>query len=165
MHSKKLRLGVVGGGSFAVLDVSLTCAASIIDALDTDKYEIHVSGIDKNGAWRVQDKEHTFLNIDDPKMIQLGQREETVSFVARPHRKEIVSSSTQRPLELDVIFPILHGTYGEDGTLQGLLKLAQIPFVGAGVLGSAVGMDKDVMKRLLCQAGIPTARFLVVHRH
>ena len=165
MHHRKIRLGILCGGRSAEHEVSLTSAASIIAALDRDKYEVHVIGIDKNGAWHVQDRERTFLHATDPKLIQLCQREETVSFVAKPHRKEIVSSSTQRPLELDVIFPVLHGTYGEDGTLQGLLKMAQIPFVGAGVLGSAVGMDKDVMKRLFCQAGIPTARFLVVHSH
>jgi D-alanine-D-alanine ligase len=165
MQHRKIRLGILCGGRSAEHEVSLTSAASIIAALDKNKYEIQVIGIDKNGAWHMQDTECTFLHASDPKLIQLCRREETVSFVASPHRKEIVSSSTQRSLELDVIFPILHGTYGEDGTLQGLLKMAQIPFVGAGVLGSAVGMDKDVMKRLLSQAGIPTPRFLVVHSH
>lgn len=151
MHHRKIRLGILCGGRSAEHEVSLTSAASIIAALDKDKYEIHVIGIDKNGAWHVQDTERAFLNVSDPKRIQLWQREETVSL--------------QQLLELDVIFPVLHGTYGEDGTLQGLLKMAQIPFVGAGVLGSAVGMDKDVMKRLLVQAAIPTARFLVIHSH
>jgi len=165
MHSKKIRIGIVCGGRSAEHEVSLISATSVIAALDKDKYEIHIIGIDKNGGWHVQDIGRTFLHAQDPKLIQLGKQEETLSFVAKPHRKEIVSSSTQEPLELDVIFPLLHGTYGEDGTLQGLLKMAQIPFVGAGVLGSALGMDKDVMKRLLCQADIPTARFLVIHSH
>jgi D-alanine-D-alanine ligase len=96
----------------------------------------------------------------------LQEAKESLALIPKQNRKEIVSFSgnqLQGSLQLDVIFPVLHGTYGEDGTVQGLLKLANIPFVGAGVLGSAVGMDKDVMKRLLRDANIPIANFLTFH--
>jgi D-alanine-D-alanine ligase len=108
------------------------------------------------------------MHAEDPKLIHLSGEKTNLAFFAQDAGREIASFCGDRlhsALQLDVIFPILHGPFGEDGTVQGLLKLAQIPFVGADVLGSAIGMDKDVMKRLLLQAGIPTARFLCAHRH
>jgi D-alanine-D-alanine ligase len=98
----------------------------------------------------------------------LHEAKESIALVPKHNRKELVScsgSQLRESLELDVIFPVLHGTYGEDGTVQGLLKLANIPFVGAGVLSSAIGMDKDVMKRLLRDAKIPVARFITLHQY
>ena len=163
MDVKKIRLGILCGGRSAEHEISLISAANIVAALDPEKYDVHIIGIDKNGAWHVQDTKRYLLHEKDPEHIALLDKEETVALIAKAHRKEIISYATRVPIDLDVIFPVCHGTYGEDGTLQGLLKMAQIPFVGASVLGSAIGMDKDVMKRLLRDAKIPTARFLTLH--
>lgn len=168
MTTKKIRIGILCGGKSAEHEVSLISAKSVIEALDKEKYEIHIIGIDKSGAWHLRDSAHFLSQSDDPKLVHLSGDKTTVALLPRDQRKEIVSYADGRlssALALDVIFPILHGTYGEDGTVQGLLKLAQVPFVGAGVLGSAIGMDKDVMKRLLQQAGIPIAQFMTVHSH
>lgn len=165
MHAKKIQLGILCGGRSAEHEISLISAANIIAALDREKYNVHIIGIDKNGAWHVQDAKRYLMHERDPKQIALLDKKEVVALVAQEHRKEIVSYTTKSPIELDVIFPVCHGTYGEDGTLQGLLKMAQIPFVGASVLGSAIGMDKDVMKRLLREAQIPIARFITLHSH
>ncbi len=166
MENKKIRLGVLFGGKSAEHEVSLISTKNVVEALDPEKYDIFLIGIDKSGEWRLRDGYAYLMNADDPKLIQLNEVAESVALVPRQDRKEIVSYSgnqLQTSLKLDVIFPVLHGPYGEDGTVQGLLKLANIPFVGAGVLGSALGMDKDVMKRLLRDAKISTAHFIVVH--
>ena len=166
MENSKVRLGVLFGGKSAEHEVSLLSAKNIVDALDKEKYDIFLIGIDKTGEWRLREGDVYLNHADNPKNIQLQEAGDSLALVPQNHRKELVSYSNgalQEALKLDVIFPILHGTYGEDGTVQGLLQLANIPFVGAGVLGSAVGMDKDVMKRLLRDAHIPTAPFLTVH--
>jgi D-alanine-D-alanine ligase len=165
MHVKKIRLGILCGGRSAEHEISLISAANIVAALNPEKYDVQIIGIDKNGAWHVQDTARYLKHEKNPQQISLLDKEEMVALVAQEHCKQIVSYATKTPIELDVIFPICHGTYGEDGTLQGLLKMAQIPFVGASVLGSAIGMDKDVMKRLLKEAEIPIARFLIIHAH
>ena len=166
MEKRKLRLGILCGGKSAEHEISLISAKSVIDALDKDKYDIYLIGIDKSGAWHLRDHTHYLMHAHDPKLVHLHGDKQSVALLPRDEGKEIVSYANNQlstNLKLDVIFPILHGTYGEDGTVQGLLKLANIPFVGAGVLGSAVGMDKDVMKRLLRDANIPTARFITLH--
>jgi D-alanine-D-alanine ligase len=166
MKNKKIRLGVLFGGKSAEHEVSLISAKNVIEALDPQKYDVFLIGIDKTGEWRLRDGYAYLMNADNPKLIQLNESKDSLALVPKRDRKELISYSgnqLQESLQLDVIFPVLHGTYGEDGTVQGLLKLANIPFVGAGVLGSAVGMDKDVMKRLLRDAKIPTANFLTLH--
>lgn len=168
MKNKKIRLGVLFGGKSAEHEVSLVSAKNVIEALDKEKYDVFLIGIDKTGEWRLRDGYSYLMHADNPKLIALHEAKESIALVPKNHRKELVSYSgnqLQESLQLDVIFPVLHGTYGEDGTVQGLLKLANIPFVGAGVLGSAIGMDKDVMKRLLRDAKIPTARFLTVNAY
>lgn len=168
MKNKKIRLGVLFGGKSAEHEVSLISAKNIIEGLDREKYDVFLIGIDKTGEWRLRDGYSYLLNKDDPKLIELNASNECVALVPTPSGKELVNCSgnqLQEALQLDVIFPVLHGTYGEDGTVQGLLKLANIPFVGAGVLGSSIGMDKDVMKRLLRDAQIPVAKFLVLHTY
>jgi D-alanine-D-alanine ligase len=168
MKNKKIRLGVLFGGKSAEHEVSLISAKNVIEALDSQKYDVFLIGIDKTGEWRLRDGYAYLMNADHPKLVQLNEARENLALVPKQNRKEIVSYSgnqLQESLQLDVIFPVLHGPYGEDGTVQGLLKLANIPFVGAGVLGSAVGMDKDVMKRLLRDAKIPTANFITLHKH
>lgn len=162
---KKIRVGVLFGGQSPEHEVSLTSAKNVIDAMDKDKYDIVLIGIDKNGEWHVRDAYNYLMHADDAKRIHLNGEKQSVALVPKEQGNQLVSLSdngTDQPL--DVIFPVLHGAYGEDGTVQGLLKLAGIPFVGASVLGSAIGMDKDVMKRLLRDAQIPTAKFLCLNR-
>jgi D-alanine-D-alanine ligase len=166
MGAKKIRLGILFGGKSAEHEISLLSAKNIVAHLDLDKYEIILIGIDKKGQWHLRDRANFLLHSDSASKIQLHDAGHSVALVPQADRKELMSYSgkeLQEALCLDVIFPVLHGTHGEDGTMQGLLKLANIPFVGAGVLGSAVGMDKDVMKRLLRDAKIPVAHFLTVH--
>jgi D-alanine-D-alanine ligase len=161
----KIQIGIIFGGKSAEHEISLLSAKNIIAALDRKKYEITLIGIDKQGHWHLCDHAQYLLNAHDPKKVALHGMQHEVSLVARHATPHLVSLAGQNSgKRLDVIFPVLHGTYGEDGTVQGLLKLMGIPFVGAGVLGSAVGMDKDVMKRLMRDAGIPIAKFLTVER-
>ncbi len=165
--SQKIRVGILFGGRSAEHEISLLSAKSVIEAMDKERYEVVLIGINKSGEWFLhEDLNRCLLNADNANLIKLQTAKENVTLVAREAGNPLVSLSGQsleRPL--DVIFPVLHGTYGEDGTIQGLLKLANLPFVGAGVLASAIGMDKDVMKRLLRDAGIPVARFLTVTSH
>lgn len=147
---KKLHIAILCGGQSAEHEVSLLSARNVISAINPDKYEITLIGIDKQGQWHLGSAQELLLH---PEITQItGPR------------------ITDRPLtlpalpDIDVAFPILHGPYGEDGTIQGLLKLARVPFVGSDVLGSAINMDKDVMKRLLRAAKLPVAKFLVFQR-
>ncbi|HEY9868829.1 MAG TPA: D-alanine--D-alanine ligase [Candidatus Obscuribacterales bacterium] len=167
--ARKIRVAVLFGGRSAEHEVSLQSARSILEAIDKNKYDVVPIAIDKAGRWYLNDASRLLLHADDPKSIKLnnGSRD-SVALVPAPSGKQeqLISLTKHEPVEpIDVVFPVLHGTYGEDGTVQGLLKLANIPFVGPSVLGSAVGMDKDVTKRLLREAGIPVARFLVFERH
>ena len=161
----RIRVGIVFGGKSAEHEVSLQSAKSIIDAIDKDKYEVIPIGIDHSGKWFLNNKTNYLLNENDPKKISLFPTDENLGFIPGEVSNQLMNLSNQKRIgEIDVIFPVLHGPYGEDGTIQGLLKLANIPFVGAGVLGSSIGMDKDVMKRLLRDAGIKIADFLSFDR-
>ncbi|MDR0497941.1 MAG: D-alanine--D-alanine ligase [Treponema sp.] len=159
---KKLRVGILFGGKSAEHEVSLQSAKNVYDAIDRDKYEPMLIGIDKSGRWLLNDESRFLLDADDPRRIRLGPSSDAVALV--PQCKGVLAnlSSAKTSGAIDVVFPILHGPFGEDGTVQGLLKLADIPFVGAGVLASAAGMDKDVMKRLLRDAGFPIGKFRVL---
>jgi D-alanine-D-alanine ligase len=161
---KKIRVGIICGGQSAEHEVSLQSAKNIIEAIDREKYEVAVIGIDKAGRWSPFDETGFLLQADDPKRISL--KDSTEHLRLQPGKGDdglFQINGTESMSEIDVFFPVLHGPMGEDGTVQGLLKLANKPFVGAGVLGSAVGMDKDVMKRLLRDAEIPIGDFLVFH--
>jgi D-alanine-D-alanine ligase len=141
-----------------------------VAALDDEKYEVVLIGIDKTGQWHVADRAVWLLHAEDPKLIKLNtDNTEQLALIPGDRRERFLRVQSNQPLaEVDVVFPVLHGPLGEDGTVQGLLKLANVPCVGAGVLGSAVGMDKDVMKRLLRDAGIPIPRFrscTIAERH
>jgi D-alanine-D-alanine ligase len=162
---KKINVGILFGGKSAEHEVSLQSAKNIFDALDRKKYNPVLIGIDKTGKWILNDKSKFLLNADDPKRIHLNPSSDAV--VLAPESGGAVSNLTDggNSPAIDVIFPILHGPFGEDGTVQGLLKLADIPFVGSGVLGSAVGMDKDVMKRLLRDGGVPIGGFITLRSH
>jgi len=158
-EKKRLRVGVLFGGRSGEHEVSLISAASVIQALDPEKYEAIPIGITKDGRWLAGTAAHKML----PDILRFGER---VMLSADPNVAALVPVSDSRPdaLRVDVVFPVLHGTYGEDGTVQGLLDLAGLPFVGSGVLGSAVGMDKDMQKRLFLQAKLPVGDFLAVTR-
>jgi len=149
---------VLFGGRSGEHEVSLASAASVIRGLDPDKYEPVPIGITKDGHWLVGEGAAKLL----PDILKSGRR---VMLTADPTEAAIVpldrGAGAQR---FDVIFPVMHGTFGEDGTIQGMLELADIPFVGAGVLGSAIGMDKDVSKRLCECAGIPVVPWVTVFR-
>lgn len=160
----KIRVGVIFGGKSAEHEVSLQSAKNVIEAIDKERYEVVRIGLDREGRWYLNEDSHFLLNNADPKLIQLNKSSQEVALIPGERSKQLINISKNQPLkQLDVVFPILHGPFGEDGTVQGLLKLANIPFVGAGVLGSAVGMDKDVMKRLLRDADIPLAKFLTFY--
>jgi D-alanine-D-alanine ligase len=157
--NKRLRVGVLFGGRSGEHEVSLASAASVIRGLDPAKYEPVPIAITKEGHWRIGVGAQKML----PEVLRGG---DPVMMTADP------TDASLMPLKgggagqhLDVIFPVMHGTFGEDGTIQGLLDLAGLPFVGAGVLGSAIGMDKDVAKRLLQVAKIPVVPWITVHRH
>jgi len=156
---KKLKVGILFGGKSAEHEVSLQSARNVYEAMDRDKYEPILIGIDKSGRWLLNDQSRFLLNADDPKQIRLNPSSDSVALI--PQSRGVISnlSALKSDKVIDVVFPILHGPYGEDGTVQGLLKLADIPFVGAGVLASAAGMDKDVMKRLFRDAKLPIGKF------
>jgi D-alanine-D-alanine ligase len=159
-EKKRLRVGILFGGRSGEHEVSLASAASVIRALDPEKYEAVPVGIDKDGRWLVSSKSHKILQD----VLKSGNR---VLLPADPSAATLVplgAGAGQPSVPVDVVFPVLHGTFGEDGTVQGLLELANMPYVGAGVLASAVGMDKDVQKRLFEQAGLPVVPFIVFRR-
>ena len=155
---KRLRIGVLFGGRSGEHEVSLASAASVIRGLDPDKYEIVPIGVTKEGHWLIGGGAQKML----PEILRTGQR---VTMSADPTDAALVrldgSGGGQR---IDVVFPVMHGTFGEDGTIQGLLDLAGLPFVGAGVLGSAIAMDKDVAKKLLQAAKIPVVPWVSIRR-
>ncbi len=157
-HSRKLRVGVLFGGRSGEHEVSLASAASIIRGLDPQKYEAVPIGITKEGHWLIGAGAQKML----PEVLRTGQR---VLMSADPTESALMPlDGSPQGQKLDVVFPVIHGTFGEDGTMQGLLELAGLPFVGAGVLGSAIGMDKDVAKKLMQVAKIPVVPWIAVQR-
>lgn len=178
----KLRVGILFGGRSGEHEVSLLSAASVLKAINKDKYEVVPIGITKEGRWltdahaerllRGETESGRHLRAGDPQATPgaavLAKGEAViVPPVPQSHGLipfESAASSGQKSIDVDVIFPVLHGTFGEDGTIQGLFELADIPYVGAGVLGSAAGMDKDVMKQLFAGAGLAIVKHVTVLR-
>lgn len=161
--SEKIRVGVIFGGKSAEHEVSLQSARNVISALNPDRFEVVLIGIDKSGKWHQYQPGRYLQHADDPAQISLPASETSLALVPGQESHGLMNLPECKGLPpVDVVFPVLHGTYGEDGTIQGLLKMANIPFVGAGVLGSSVGMDKDVTKRLLRDAGLPIGKFVTV---
>jgi D-alanine-D-alanine ligase len=179
---KRLRVGVLYGGRSGEHEVSLASAAAVFANLDRSRYEPVAIRIEKDGKWALADRPPTALSAAE--VIEQSRLEAArpsregreVHFMARPTSETILSIDRRTAhaaegqavvtgLSLDVIFPVLHGPYGEDGTIQGLLELANVPYVGAGVLASAVGMDKGVMKVLFVAAGLPVCPYRVILRH
>jgi len=188
----KLRVGILFGGRSGEHEVSLLSAASVFNAIDKNKYEVVPIGITKDGHWvtaadaerllrgEFAHHEERHLRAGDPETTPaaavLAQGESVVvppepqqggsltAFQTDAASHSLVRRAADRAINVDIIFPVLHGTFGEDGTIQGLLELAAMPYVGAGVLGSAAGMDKDVMKALFRAAGLPIVKHVTVLR-
>lgn len=159
---KKICVAILYGGQSAEHEVSIVSAQNIYAALDKKKYVVSLIGITKEGKWYLQDD---IFALENSGRIQRASRATNIALILSGQGPVIHSDTAVNCREFDVVFPVLHGPFGEDGTVQGFLKLAGIPFVGSGVLGSAVGMDKDVMKRLLREAHIPVARSLTGESH
>jgi D-alanine-D-alanine ligase len=180
---KRLRVGVLYGGRSGEHEISLASAAAVFANLDKTRYEPIAIRIDKDGRWALADRPPTAMaagevieqaRLEAARPVRGGRE---VHLVARPSEETILSIERSRArggaigdamvtgLNLDVIFPVLHGPYGEDGTIQGLLELANVPYVGAGVLASAVGMDKAMMKVVFAANALPICPYRVVLRH
>lgn len=174
----RIRVGVIFGGRSGEHEISLRSALTIMGAMDPVKYEIVPIGIARDGRWYFRADAMRFLTDATERRAELDAAGVPVSLLPHPaggglvrysaeaHGREAVVSDSGPELSapIDVIFPVLHGTYGEDGTVQGLLELAGIPYVGAGVLGSVLGMDKEAQKRVLRDCGIPVVRFVALER-
>jgi D-alanine-D-alanine ligase len=161
----KLRVGVIFGGRSGEHEVSIASAASIFAHLDPERYEAVPIRIEKDGRWLLGAAAPTARSaaavISGHSAPELDSGSQGVS-LSPGGAREIEPTAAVHSTRVDVVFPVLHGPYGEDGTVQGLLELAGVPYVGAGVLGSAVGMDKAVMKKLFAAEGLPIAPYLVV---
>ena len=181
---KKLRIGILFGGRSGEHEVSLLSAASVLEAIDHARYDVQLIGITKDGRWLTAGDAADLL--PSPKReahsLRAGDPDATASAALLEHGHDVVLSpvplrtdvsgnslatlraNAEESLGVDVIFPVLHGTFGEDGTVQGLLELADLAYVGSGVLGSAAGMDKDVMKRLFAAAKLPIPKHVTFLR-
>lgn len=149
--TKKIRVAVLCGGRSGEHEVSLVSGTSVAKALPSEKYEVTLIGIDHHGRWKALDTVSVLsgkIKLEELNLSELSPLLEPKAYSS----ESFIETKSGGPF--DVVFPVLHGTYGEDGTVQGLLELADIPYVGSGVLGSSVGMDKDVSRRLLAHAGI-----------
>ena len=161
----KQRVGIVFGGKSAEHEVSLQSAKNIVDAIDKSRFDVVLLGIDKQGQWHVNDASQYLLHADDPAHIALNPSDISVATVPGVVQGQLIDAGNAQALaQIDVVFPIVHGTLGEDGSLQGMLRMANLPFVGSDVLGSAACMDKDVTKRLLRDAGLNIAPFVTLTR-
>lgn len=161
-----IKVGILYGGRSGEHDVSRCSAASVVKFIDKSKFDITAIGIDHNGRWYVQDKPEIIEDKDFGSVLDLQREGEWfVNHYERDGKLYLFNSSTGTEVSVDVIFPVVHGTFCEDGTLQGLLELAMVPYVGADVIGSSIGMDKDVTKRLLKEAGIPVVEYIKIARH
>src|SRR5579864_6671645 len=175
MAEQKLRVGVLFRGRSGEHEISLRSALTVMSAMDPARYEIVPIGIGPDGRWYLERDALKLLAEKTPQLGALSAGGTQVTLLPHPEGQALVATPANgargegtRAQDaipgVDVVFPVLHGTYGEDGTVQGLLELAGLPFVGAGVLGSAVGMDKDVQKRLFREAGLPVAEFEAIPR-
>jgi D-alanine-D-alanine ligase len=173
---KKLRVGILFGGRSGEHEVSLLSAASILSAIDRSKFDVVPIGITREGRWLAAADAHSLLEGTHPasaRHLRAGDPEATpgarllhegIPTLLAPEPRSSAALVQSQEKSLDVVFPVLHGTFGEDGTIQGLLELAGIAYVGSGVLGSSAGMDKDAMKRLFAQARLPIVKHVTLLR-
>lgn len=167
-ETNKIRVAVLYGGRSGEHEVSLISATNVIQNLDKSRFEIVPIGIDKQGAWYLGDD--SCKKLENNGSLQLRQDSEKMLFapnlignyLTSKSNGELATSAKQVDRLFDVVFPVIHGTLCEDGTVQGMLELADVPYVGCGVLASAVGMDKDVSKRLVAAAGVDVAPYVVI---
>ncbi len=159
--SIKIRVGVIYGGKSGEHEVSLQTAISVINALDRNQYEIVPMYITKQGEWRTGKAIEAPVETKEQLLFAQSEAKESSALMPLFQRRELYRNevSHDSPSSVDVILPLLHGTYGEDGTVQGLLEMAGVPYVGAGVLASAVSMDKIMMKKIFSEAGFPQCLF------
>ncbi len=167
---KKIRVGIVFGGRSGEHEVSLASAASVMAKLDGEKYEAVPIGITKEGSWLLGTEPKQLIAAHEDVYEGAGlESSKAVTLTGDPRLRRLIPVQSGEKLgsegAVDVIFPVLHGTYGEDGALQGLLEMANVPYVGCGVLGSALGMDKEKMKMLFSSVGLPSADYLVYRRN
>jgi D-alanine-D-alanine ligase len=181
----KLKVGILFGGRSGEHEISLLSAASVLKAINKQKYDVVPIGITKDGRWLTDSHAERLLagektSAESGSNLRAGDSQATPGAVVLARGEAVIvppvpqarglmpfesaASSGQKGIDVDVIFPVLHGTFGEDGTIQGLFELADIPYVGAGVLGSAAGMDKDVMKQLFASAGLTIVKHVTVLR-
>jgi D-alanine-D-alanine ligase len=164
--AKKLRVGLIFGGRSSEHEVSIRSASSVIEAIDRKKYDVLPVAITREGKWLPPADASKLLTPGAQSLLSdtISANRDDVAILGDPSHLGLISfNSNGRPLtseSLDVVFPVLHGPFGEDGTLQGLLEMANIPYVGCGVLASASGMDKVAMKLLFLQAGLPMCEYL-----
>jgi len=157
----KKRIGIIFGGKSAEHEVSLQSAKNIIEAIDNENYVPLLIAIDKKGIWHLSDSQQYLIDSSNPELIALNPNDDKLSITPGIRQNQISVSGQNLSIDqIDVAFPVLHGPYGEDGSVQGLLKLANIPFVGSTILGSSLALDKEVMKRVLRDAGIPIPVFM-----
>jgi D-alanine-D-alanine ligase len=162
----KKTVAILFGGKSAEHEVSLMSAKNVIEAIDRDVYDVALIGVDKQGAWHLLDEAHYLDDADDAKKIRLHLTGEAIAVIPGQDSAQIINSKTNEPIkQIDVVFPVIHGTLGEDGSLQGLVRTLNLPFVGVDLLGSAVSMDKDFTKRLLKERGLKVAAGLVFKAH
>src|SRR5438128_259676 len=167
---KKQRIGLIFGGRSGEHEVSLASATSVMANLDKDKYEVVPIGITKEGSWLLGTEPAKLLEAELSVSQNAGDEETTaVTLTGDPHLRRLIPLQGSEQLgdkgALDVILPVLHGTYGEDGALQGLLEMANVPYVGCGVLGAALGMDKEKMKMVFSSIGLPIVHYLFYRRN
>jgi D-alanine-D-alanine ligase len=170
--AKKLRVGILFGGRSGEHEVSLLSAASILNAIDRKKFDVVPIGITKEGRWLASADAQNLLqgnHVAEPRQLRAGDPQATPGAKLLHEGMPTLLAPMPGPQgpagkAIDVVFPVLHGTFGEDGTIQGLFELAGIAYVGSGVLGSAAGMDKDAMKRLFSQAGLPIVKHVTLLR-
>lgn len=166
LYMKKIRVGVVFGGKSAEHEVSLQSAKNIINAIDKKKFDVSLIEVDKNGNWKLCNSTNHIENDTNIHLMLSHKSGENIAILPGESENHMIEfKSIEKLPKIDVIFPIIHGTHGEDGTLQGMLKLANIPFVGSDVLGSAICMDKDISKKLLISAGLEVAPYVSVYQH
>ena len=165
--AKKINVCLVFGGKSGEHEVSLQSAKSIYEMLDKDKYNVYLVGIDKQGHWLLGNASNYLLNANNPKLIALNKATGSlITPVNETESSELILTKTGEKIgKIDVFFPVIHGTYGEDGSLQGMFEMLDAAYVGAGVLGSALGMDKDIAKKLFKSAGINTAKHLSFRKY
>ncbi|MFS4458421.1 D-alanine--D-alanine ligase family protein [Bdellovibrio sp. HCB2-146] len=158
----KKTIALIFGGKSAEHEVSLRSAKNIADALDKDLFNPILIGISKEGSWYQFPDMNIFTQATKIVDSALPPNAEPVALISRMGKPVLFSLNSQKQVNIDCAFPILHGTMGEDGTIQGLFKMVQVPFVGCGVWSSAAGMDKEIMKRLLNYAGVANAKYVLL---